>query len=155
MAEEEAGRSPESAFSVKRSGRDQTLGAIQKLETSLGRASGSEEWLPSVRSDIDALLAAMADEQHHARRPDDLMAMIAAENPRRFTSRVDHLREQYDDIVRQVESLRTQLDGVQPEQVDVTDLRHRLGSVLQSIHQYRARQTDLVYDAIQLDLGGH
>lgn len=152
MTEEETHQSPESAFTVKRSGRDQTLGAIQQLETSLGRASGSEGWLPGVWSDVDALLAAMAEEQVRARRPDDLMAMIAEENPRRFKSRVDHLREQYDDMVRQVESLRTQLDG-QPEQVDVTDMRHRLGWVLQSIHQYRARQTDLVYEAIQLDLG--
>lgn len=155
MAEEEGRRSPENAFTVKRSGRDQTLTAIQHLETSLGRASGSEGWLAGVRSDVDALLAAMAGEQEHARRPDDLMAMIAAENPRRFSSRVDHLRAQYDDMMRHVESLWNQLDGVQPEQVDVTDLRHRLGWVLQSIHQYRARQTDLVYEAIQLDLGDH
>lgn len=153
MAEEQGGRSPERAFTIKRSGRDQTLGALQQLETSLGRASGSNEWLPGVRSDVDTLLAAMAEEQNLARRPDDLMAMIAAENPRRFGSRVDHLREQYDDMVRQVKSIRNQLDAVQPEQVDVTDLRHRLGWVLQSIHQYRARQTDLVYEAIELDLG--
>lgn len=82
--------------------------------------------------------------------------MIAAEHPRRFGSRTRMLREQYDDMIRQVSSFGDQAESseeIEQADLDATDLRNRVGSIIRAIHGCRARQTDLVYDALRLDLG--
>lgn len=152
MAEENEERAQE-AFQASRHERDRTIEAIREFETALGRAAGSSEWLGEVKSDLQALESVMSDEQHELNRPDALLAMISSENPRRFGSRIRNLREQYSDIIRQVGSLRRQLEESADEELDATDLRQRGRWIVSAIHNCRARQTDLVYEALRLDLG--
>lgn len=144
-----------SAFTASRADRDRTLEAIHDLETALARAADGAAWFPDVVTSLDALEAAMDVERHELNRPDALLAMVVAEHPRRFGSRVRNLREQYDDIIRQVSSLRSQLDtgGISP--ASAADLRHRAGWIIRALHHCRAQQTDLVYEALELDLGEH
>lgn len=142
----------EAAFAASRSERDRTLQAVHSLESALGKAAGGEDWLAEVESSLRALQRAMSDEQHELNRPDALLAMIGSEHPRRFGSRIRSLREQYDDIIRQLASLRRQLD--EPgETIGAVDLRHRAGAIIQALRSCRARQTDLVFEALELDLG--
>lgn len=141
------------AFAATRGDRDRTLQAMQRFETALAMASESGRWLTEVTGDLEALEAAMVEERRELHRPDSLLAMIAAEHPRRFGSRVRNLGEQYDDIIRQVASLRDQLAHENEATPDAGDLRQRAGWIIRALHHSRARQTDLVYEAIAMDLG--
>lgn len=152
MADEVEERARE-AFQASRHERDRTIEAVRDLETALGRAAAGSEWLDDVKADLQALESAMSDEQDELNRPDALLAMISSEHPRRFGSRIRTLREQYGDIIRQVESLRRQIDESAEQALDATDLRQRARWIVGAIHNCRARQTDLVYEALRLDLG--
>ena len=116
-------------------------------------ASGTNEWLEEVIGDLRSLESAMRAERDELNRPDSLLAMIAAESPRRFGPRIRGIRDQYDDITRQVGSLLRETGPSERGTVDSSDLRHRCASVIRAVHHCRARQTDLVYEALRLDLG--
>lgn len=143
----------DTAFAASRIDRDSTLRAIHRLEAALAMAAEGATWVAEVTADLEALEAAMVDERRELNRPDALLAMIAAEHPRRFTSRVRNLRDQYDDIIRQVASLRDQLATGEDIPPDAGDLRRRASWIISALHHCRARQTDLVYEAIAMDLG--
>lgn len=143
----------QTAFVASRIERDRTLRAMHRFETALAMAAEREAWLTEVTTDLEALETAMIEEQRELNRPDALLAMIAAEHPRRFSSRIRNLREQYDDIIRQVASLRDQLAHGENARPDASDLRERAGWIIRSLHHCRARQSDLVYEVIAMDLG--
>lgn len=153
MAADDEATVHQAAFAASQFDRDRTLGAIHRFETALAMAAKGATWLSEVTKDLEALEAAMIEERRDLNRPDALLAMIAAEHPRRFSSRVRNLREQYDDIIRQVASLRDQLAHQENGQPDPGDLRHRASWVIRALHHCRNRQTDLVYEAIAMDLG--
>ena len=143
----------QTAFEASRVDRDRTLRAMHRFETALAMAAEGDTWLTEVTADLAALETAMVEEQRELNRPDALLAMIAAERPRRFSSRIRNLREQYDDIIRQVASLRDQVAHGADTRPDAGDLRERASWIIRSLHHCRARQTDLVYEAISMDLG--
>lgn len=150
---EELGNEAREAFSASRDDRDRTLEALRNLESALAMASASEDWLGEVRADLASLEMAMSGEKDELNRPDSLLSMIAAHRPRRFGPRIRGLQEQYEDITRQAASLLKELQDAPSNDIDATDVRHRAGSLIRAIHSYRARQTDLVYEALRLDLG--
>ncbi len=143
----------QAAFVASRIDRDRTLQAIHRFETALAMAAEGANWLSEVTTDLEALEAAMTEERRELNRPDSLLAMIAAEHPRRFSSRVRNLEEQYDDIIRQSASLRDQLARGEGSPPDAGDLRQRASWLIRALHHCRARQTDIVYEAIAMDLG--
>ena len=79
--------------------------------------------------------------------------MIARDYPRRFSSRIRQLREQHEDIAQTIASLRTQLQSMREPTIDVVDLRERLRWLADAVRHRWERETDLVYEAIRLDLG--
>jgi hypothetical protein len=143
------------AFEASRSDRDRTLSAVHRLEEALETAAPGREkqWLRHVLDALSALESAIANERQESLRPDSLLSMIGRDFPRRFGSRVRQLREQHDDITQQVVSMRGQVREMRGETTDVTDLRQRLGWLVRAIHHRRARETDLVFEALSLDLG--
>lgn len=141
------------AYAASREDRDRTHQAMSRLQESLARASAGEEWLGWVASGLAALAAAMAEELAELKRPDSLLALIASGHPRRFGSRIRILREQYDDLVRQVASLLEQFAQSDGTGLTPGDIRHRVGWIISALHHCRAQQTDLVYEALLLDLG--
>ncbi len=141
----------EEAFAARRAERDRVLEAMHRLEAAMSRAGAGPEWPEQVAEGLNVLGSALAEELAESARPDALLAMVAAENPRRFQTRIEHLHRQLEDLARQVVSLRRQVED--PVAVDVSDLRHRIGAVIRAIHQYRGREADTVYEAIELDLG--
>lgn len=142
------------AFRTSQADRDRTLEALRGLEEALARAAGAREWIGDVVDRLSLLGAAMADERDELFRPDSLLSMIEAESPRRFGPRIRGIREQYDDATRRVASLMKECGEHPLADQDPTDLRHRSASIIRAIHLCRARQTDLVYEALRLDLGG-
>lgn len=141
------------AFTSSREDRDRTLVALHRLESALAMASGTKDWINEVMDDLRSLDSAMQIELDELNRPDSLLALIAAEAPRRFGPRIRGIREQYEDVTRRVGSLLRELELPEQSIVDPTDLRHRAGSVIRAIHHCRARQTDLVFEALRVDLG--
>lgn len=95
----------------------------------------------------------MSEEQRELTRPDSLLAMVTAEHPRRFRPRVRGIREQYDDIIRQLGTFRRELDGFEFSITDIGDLRQRARWIILALQNCRNRQADLVFDALRLDLG--
>jgi DNA repair ATPase RecN len=141
------------AFAASRVDRDRTLQAVRRLETAVAMAAEGDTWLQEVTADLGALEASMAAERREFDRADALLALISEGHPRRFRSRIRNLREQYDDLLRQVRSLRDQLAHDDEAARDAGDLRHRIGWIIQALHHCRAQQTDIVYAALALDLG--
>lgn len=144
------------AFADTSVGRDVTLVAVRRLEAAAGRAGTGREtdWLDEVAADLSILQRAVAAEGQEASRPDSLLSMIARDYPRRFSSRIRQLREQHEDIAQTIASLRTQLQSMRDEpMIDVADLRERLSWLADAIRHRWGRETDLVYEAIRLDLG--
>ena len=144
------------AFADTSVGRDVTLAAIRRLEAAAGRAGTGREtdWLDQVVADLNVLARAVADERQEASRPDSLLSMIARDYPRRFSSRIRQIREQYEDIAQTIASLRRQLQTMRDDPaIDVADLRERLSWLADAIRHRWGRETDLVYEAIRLDLG--
>jgi hypothetical protein len=153
MADQDGSAAQKEAFAASRADRDRTLQSMHRLEAALGRAADGEGWLDDVMISLGMLQRAMEEEQHELERPDALPAMIAAERPRRYGSRIRNLREQYDDIARQVSSLLDQLDHAEESEVDAGDLRNRSSWIIRALQDCRARQTDLVFEALAVDLG--
>jgi hypothetical protein len=153
MADQDESAVRKDAFAASRADRDRTLEAMHRLEAALGRAAEGEGWLRDVMTSLGALQLAMDEEKRELNRPDSLPAMIAAERPRRYGSRIRNLREQYGDIARQVRSLIGQLDHAEESEVDAGDLRNRASWIVRALQDCRARQTDLVFEALALDLG--
>jgi hypothetical protein len=145
----------EEAFEASRTDRDATLAAVHRLEASAGSASpGREEgWLSQVLEDLGTLEEAITNERSESLQPDSLLSMIARDYPRRFGARVRQLRTQLDDVLQQVVSLKDQLDAVERGEADSADVRERLGWLVRALHHRRARETDLVFEAIDMDLG--
>lgn len=141
------------ALSASRADRDRTLRAVHRLESALAMAADSPGWLDEVTADLESLESALVDERSESDRPDSLLSLIAGENPRRFGSRVHHLHHQMDETLRRIVSLRRQLEHPRPTPLTATELRHEIGALTQTIHSQRARQSDLVYDALALNLG--
>lgn len=158
-AEQEPTASPDdhgAAFKASSADRDRTLESIHALEAALATAGpGREaEWLRQVAEGLRQLEDMVMSEREESLRSDSLLSMIARDYSRRFGSRMRQLREQHDDIVRQIASLREQVTKQSAgEGPDVADLRQRLGWLIQAIRHRRAREADLVYEAITLDLG--
>jgi hypothetical protein len=148
----EEGEPPHSAFEASRVERDRTLLAIHRLESTLGAAAGGRDWPARVGRDLAAVEEAVAAEGEEARTPDSLLSLIAAENPRRFGSRVDHLRRQFDEVAARISALRKRLEagGSAPE---AEDLRCEVNEIIRTIRHHRERESDLVYEALELDLG--
>jgi hypothetical protein len=141
------------AYATSREDRDRTMVAIRELEAALARAAGAENWQVEVIQGLVDLEAAMDTEQAELERPDSLLALVAAEHSRRFGPRIRNFREQYGNVARQATSLRTQLETEEPDSIGADDVRHRVGWIINALTHCRARQTDLVYEALTLDLG--
>ena len=142
------------AFDAALMERDQTLAAVRRVEPALSRAAGANNWIDEVRSSLVSLQDAMAEERDELGRPGSLYAMISSERPRRLGPRVRGIREQYDDIVRQLDSFRRELDDADGTAADIGEIRHRVEWIIRALRNCRNRQADLVFEALGLDFGG-
>jgi hypothetical protein len=141
------------AFDAAQIERDRTLLAAREVEEALSRAAGAKNWVEDLSSSLEVLQEAMIEEQRELDRPASLLMMISAERPRRLGPRVRGIREQYDDISRQLDSFRRELDHSEGSLTEIGEIRHRADWILRALQNCRNRQADLVFDALGLDLG--
>jgi hypothetical protein len=128
--------------------QDRTLAAVQDLEAALSAAAPSRlaAWSDDVLTAIEALAAATAEEEANATEPDSLLSEIACTRPR-FRHRVHGIRSQYRHVRETIETLREEL-GTGAGDLDYTDVRHRLAWVLAALRYERAREADLIHEAL-------
>ena len=133
--------------------RDRTLISAREVEDALSRAAGGTNWVDDLKSSLGSLQEAMAEERRELDRPASLLALISSERPRRYGPRVRGIREQYEDITRQVDAFRRELDHWEGTVGDIGDLRNRAGGIIRALQNCRNRQADLVFEALGFDLG--
>lgn len=125
--------------------------ALAALEAALGAPTPGREqqWLVDVTASLDEFVATLADPEASEV---DLLAEIADNEPR-FRHRIDRLRNELDDLIASARSLREQIQSPPQEPVDTADIRDRLAGITRRYRQYRAREADLVFEAINVTLG--
>lgn len=132
--------------------RELMLGTMRALEAALAKPTPNREaaWGNFVLQAISTLEGEMLKQAEELEDEDSTLAAIARDQPR-FLSRIQQLREQYQDLVRQVHSLHEQLSvGDLPQ---TGEIRQRLAWILTAIRHFQSKETDLIFEAISVDIG--
>jgi hypothetical protein len=139
---------------VSRRDRDRILEAMHALETAVGSAAsrGNDGWKVDVDGALAQLAAAFAEQRASYDDPTSLMAQIAQDDPRLRTF-VRQLHHRWDELSATTSALREQL--THDESLDawtIADVRDQTRWLMTTLHHHRAREADLVFDALTIDL---
>jgi len=142
------------ALKASRAGRFDTMKALHALEEALGAPAPRRErtWLHRVLAALDVLSATLDSQALEDQETQSLLTEIRREDAR-LAPRVDRLRAEQADLRIAVTSLRDQLAPDAAVPVDTADIRDRLASLARRLRAQRARESDLVYEAVNVDLG--
>lgn len=142
------------AYDVSRSDRARSLDAIHVLESMVGRAAPGRDrdWQADIVSALRQLVPALRAQQGSYEDPTSLLAEIAQDHPRLRTW-VRQLHRQWSELASTAESLLDQLERPDEEAWNYADVREQLRGLLTALHHHRAREADLVFDALSTDLG--
>jgi hypothetical protein len=143
----------EGAAELSRDARQASLHALHVLEYALAAPAPRRErtWLHRVVVALEALATAL-DAQIHAE--DDslgLLSEIALCEPN-YATQICRLRPEPADLAIAVASLREQIEPSPELPIDTADVRDRLATLARRYRQHRARESDLVYEALGLEL---
>jgi hypothetical protein len=134
--------------------RDRTLEAMHALETAVGRAASRRDdgWKVTVDAALAQLVMAFADQRASYRDPASLMAQIAQDDPRLRTF-VRQLHHRFDELADAASTQREQLARARSlDAWTIADLRDQTRWLMTALHHHRAREADLVFDALGIDL---
>jgi len=129
--------------------------ALEAIEAALDAPAPGRmaDWIKTVIAALDALIAALAEQADHNRRPDSLLTQIADEQPR-FSSQISQLEDDLDELIAAEKALRSELTLSSELQPDQVRTRHLLADLDARYRVLRAREADLVFEAFHLDIGG-
>lgn len=129
--------------------------ALATLEEALAAPSPNRvtAWHRQVVEALDVFIAAIDEQAASDQDPDSLLAEIGREEPR-FAPRIERLHREQNDLRESAVSLREQIttDATHTD-IDVSDIRDRLAALADRYRRHRAREADLVYEAVSVDLG--
>jgi hypothetical protein len=144
------------AAELSREARQASLHALQVLEYALSAPAPRRErtWLHRVTVALDALATALDKQMHAEDESLSLLSEIALCEPK-YTTQIHRLRQEQADLAIAVASLREQIEPNPELHIDTADVRDRLAAVARRYRQHRARESDLIYEAvgIELDVG--
>lgn len=142
------------AVKLSRARRFDTLEALHALEDALDAPTPRRErtWLHRVLSTLDVLSGMLDAQAHRDQDSPSLLTEIRRDEPR-LGPRVDRLRTEQADLRIAITSLRDQLAPDAAVPVDTADIRDRLAALARRLRAQRAREADLVYEAVNIDLG--
>ena len=136
--------------------RQGMLAAIRSLEEALARATPSREgpWRDKVLKRLTELELSMAVQASELRGDEGLMADLVLENPR-LANRVAQLRDDYDRLVGEISGMRNEFATERTAKIssNVADMRVRLAKLVDDVRHFQSTETDLIYEAIQVDIG--
>lgn len=138
-----------------RVGRRRSQDAVHTLEAFVtGAAPGREEaWRAGVLTGLRELEAAIAEQARSYEDPASLLAEIASYQPR-FRTWVRQLHRQWAELSAATTSLREQLEHADEAAWEFAEIRERAGWPITALRHHRAREADLVFQALDIDLGG-
>jgi hypothetical protein len=145
----------DSRITESRANRETSNDALEVLETAFAAPGPGREldWIKRVGASLDTFIAAIEHQSATSRSEAGLLSQIAIREPR-LGWRIDRLERELDDLKASARSLREQITPEQDNpRVDVPDIRNRLMALANRYRSHRARETDLVYEAIAVDLG--
>lgn len=144
----EFSQSQRAGLDVRQADQDRTLASMHRLEAMLGAAAPGreEDWRSEVQAALTVLAQATAEEASNAEAPDSLLSDLARTQPW-LRNRVRAVRIQYRQLRDNLGSIKHELEEHSGQPVDYSDLRQRLGWVLNGLRNQRARESDLIYEA--------
>jgi len=142
------------AVDVSRAGRFDTMEALHALEDALDAPTPRRErtWLHRVLATLD-VLSEMVDAQTARDQETSSLLTEIRRDDSRLGPRVEWLRAERADLRIAITSLRDQLAPDATVPVDTADIRDRLASLARRLRAQRARESDLVYEAVNIHLG--
>lgn len=136
-----------------RTDRARSLDSLHDVER-MASAPGPprpEEWRDDLLLALEGLAASLVEQYERSSGPESLLADIVESAPH-LASAVTELRAQQAGVGRRLDELRYQLaDLTRP--IDVPEIRDEISSIAGQVHDLRAWETDLVYEAYSVDLG--
>lgn len=139
-----------------RNDRERLISTIHQLEWALSSAAPTREraWMPPVLSAMRSLESAMQQQYANAESADGLLSQIINDAPH-LAPRVDRLKKEYRDLLRQMSTLRDQFESGSNayELPNFVDIRQRLAWLLNAVRHHQSRETDLIFEAVNTDLG--
>lgn len=137
-----------SSFEAARKRRLELYEAMSRLEWSLARASEATDWRTAVIEELDNLLGAYMSHIDEVEAPTGILVDLLEDAPR-LSSYVEVLRQDHVTITTDLEGLLSDA----PE-LEVRALREQATKVLGDLVNHRQMGADLVWDAVNLDIGG-
>lgn len=133
--------------------REVSLRALHVLEYALAAPAPRRHrtWLHRVTVAVDALHTALHAQLPNAEDPIRLLDEIALCHPN-YLPQIEQLQHELLDLTIAVASLREQIEPDPAITINPTDIRERLSALTQQFREHRAREADLVYEAIGQEL---
>jgi hypothetical protein len=148
------GAEDQQAFATSRGDRDRALDAMRTLEAAAGQAGPGRDqaWREAVIAALGQLLGALTEQQATYEDPASLMAQVAQDEPRLRTW-VRQLQRRWRELA---DSTRDQMQALQAaereETPSVADVREQLCWLMNALHHHRAREADLIFEALGIDI---
>jgi hypothetical protein len=156
LESEDAPRSDDQrlAIAVSRGDRDRALDAMHALEAAVATAGPGREqdWRRSVLAALDALTTAVAEQQDTYTRRDSLMAQLAQDDPRLRTW-VRQLHHRWSGLAATTQDLADDLRETQSGSRSIDDVREQVRWISAALQHHRAREADLIFAALGVEIG--
>jgi hypothetical protein len=142
------------SVAITRGDRDRALEAMHALEAASGRAGRGrdEDWRQSVAAALDLMSAAIAEQQASYENPHSLMAQLAQDDPRLRTW-VRQLHHRWSSLAAATSDLAGDLRAGGPAgSRSIDDVREQVRWLSAALHHHRAREADLIFEGLGLDI---
>lgn len=131
--------------------------AMRALEATAEQAGPGRDqaWQEAVLTALADLQTALAEQQASYEDPTSLMAQIAHDSPRLRTW-VRQLHHRWNDLAATAQTLAQTLptaDAADPW--TIADLREQVRWLMTALHHHRAREADLIFEALGIDIAAN
>jgi hypothetical protein len=146
----------DNATRASRDDRSTMLKAMHVLEAALAEGSPAREraWRKKVVAAAKVLEAAMRHQHEEFDADEGLLQQVVNDAPR-LSNRIEELRRIHQNALTKFSNLANRVELTElPELLAVADVRDQLAEILATIRSVQAVESDLIYEAYQVDLGG-
>ncbi len=138
-----------SSFETAKKRRLELHDAMAGLEWALARASEATDWRVAVIESLHNLLSAYRSHSDEVEAPNGILNDLLVDAPR-LSNYVAILKNDHMTIMGDLEALLSDA-----AEIPVSELREIATSLLGDLVRHRQMGADLVWDAVNLDIGGH
>lgn len=147
-------RQREQTISQSRLMRERMLRAMRALEDALAKAAYQREpiWRERVRTVLKTLGDVLQQQTLDLTSDVELLSDISHESPW-LLPRIDKLRDRAGQLRKELADLQEEFAAESESDNSVKYMRLRLARFLADLRDFQAEETDLIFEAIQVDLG--